>query len=486
MGLFRATALLLSLAALIGGRAQAQPTTDCGDIEGAWNWSTGGVVSFERAPGGPADAAQGGAAWAPQASLPSALSGDWRCDPLSRTIRITWQHGLVDEISVRGDRLEGINQLQTPFSAERVGSDATGAVPPDPAISGPVPPGLVGSWLLEIRLPGPNGPIAVSWTIQPDGRYVIDAGPFSHSGEMTAAQGRWQKTASNPSFIDSGTYSLNNWATLSTVARGGPGRWHRRAPEQVLSMIAPDGQPLPAGLPALSDALWPVVSGWRPDAELVRLAYRRADSNQRHAANQVELSYRSPASGGGLVVRVGEDGTGFFVHDVVHWAGAAIPSGFLDLPAVWAIARQHGIENPLARAELRIHDPANADPILVWTITGARGVHRVINLDAATGVRVDDNLSDYVDAYNAQWQQAVAGLRRLFARPAAQSSSAAGWDSGGSTGSSSGGADSGGDGDAWSDYDTASQNAWSGGDMRAYDRIQSGTATGEDCARYGC
>ena len=41
-------------------------------------------------------------------------------------------------------------------------------------------------------------------------------------------------------------------------------------------------------------------------------------------------------------------------------------------------------------------------------------------------------------------------------------------------------------GSSSSGYDTASQGAWGAGDMQAYDRIQSGTATGDDCYRYGC
>jgi hypothetical protein len=52
--------------------------------------------------------------------------------------------------------------------------------------------------------------------------------------------------------------------------------------------------------------------------------------------------------------------------------------------------------------------------------------------------------------------------------------------------SSSPSSSSGDDGPSGPDYGTASQNSWEANDMEVYDRIQSGTPTGEDCSRYGC
>jgi len=474
--MWRWSSIFLGLAVLLlpctGVRAQG-PSADCGSPIGKWDWPTGGVVTI--VPGGQLS-------WAPVAGGPAVFTATWACDTNDGQIVIAWPQGITDRLRLSGDgeRLDGANDRGVTLAARRW-REVEAVVP-----AGPVPPALVGTWLLEVMLPTAEGPVAVVWTIAADGTYVIDAGPSSHAGTMTAQGGNWEQAATTSDFTDGGTYALPNWARLQTRARSGMGGWNRIQPDLVLPVIEVSGQILPSGLPELASRARMVARTWRPDAELVGIEFEQRDSNQWNAKDEAELRYVSPASGGGLVMTIATDGTWFFAHDVVNWGSGAIPDGFLDLPAVWAIARQHGLVPPLARADLQVWQPGDA-PILAWRLSSDRGEKRGVSLDGVGGTLLEGDLSGYVAAYNAQWQAAAEGLRRLFA-PARQasgwSSGSSGWDSGSSSSSSSSSSDSGSS--SSSGYDTASQNSWGAGDMDAYNRIQSGTPTGDDCYRYGC
>ncbi len=474
--MWRSSSIFLGLAVLLlpwaGVRAQGL-SADCGSPIGKWDWPTGGVVTI--VPGGQL-------AWTPVADGPAVFTATWACDTNDGQIVIAWPQGITDRLRLSGDgeRLDGANDRGVTMTARRW-REAEVVAP-----AGPVPPALVGTWLLEVMLPTPQGPVAVVWTIAADGSYVIDAGPFSHSGTMTAQGGNWEQAATTSNFTDGGTYALPNWARLQTRARSGMGGWNRIRPDLILPVIEVSGQVLPSGLPDLASRARGVAQGWRPDAELVEIEFEQRDNHQWNARDEVQLSYVSPASGGGLVMTIAVDGTRFFAHAVVNWGSGAIPDGFLDLPAVWAIARQHGLMPPLARANLRIWQPGDA-PILAWQVSASRGEKRGVSLDGVGGTLLEGDLSGYIAAYNAQWQAAAEGLRRLFA-PARQVSSSSAdstsWDSGSSSSSSSSSSDSGSS--SSSGYDTASQNSWGAGDMDAYNRIQSGTPTGDDCYRYGC
>ncbi len=443
--------------------------TSCGPVEGDWAWSTGGVVTITW---------DGRALWAPQEGAAPAFEGAWVCDGATQEIQITWPQGVTDSLRLADDQqnLAGRNQLGVAITATRP------QAPEPPKAAGPVPPAWVGTWLLEIWLPTPQGPIPVVWHIRPDGSYDVEAGELSHSGKMTAFDGKWQLEADTSDHKDQGSYQFQNWATLMTQGTLGPGRWHRKAPNLRLEMSAFDEQQLPTGLPALVTQAQAIAAGWRPDAELVSVNYERPDSNNLNAKPELKLRYRSPATGAGLVVSASPEGSGFFVHDVVNWGGEEIPDGFLDLPAVWSIARQHGLLPPLDRAGLRIWRPQQGDPVLAWTLSSARGETRGINLDAADGNKLDGDLSGYIATYNAQWQAAIAGLKRLFQQPR-RSSSYSDFSDWGSSSSSDYGSDD-DSGSSSSSHDGA-QSAWSSGDSAAYDRIMSGTPTWSDCTNHG-
>lgn len=467
------TVFAVVLLAWAGARAEGL-SVDCGSPVGSWDWPTGGVVTIE--PGGQL-------AWAPAKGSAAVLTAAWTCDTKDGQIVITWPQGITDRLRLSGDgeSLDGANDQGVALAARRW-REVEAAAP-----AGPVPPMLVGTWLLEVHLPTPQGPVPVVWTIAADGSYVIDAGPYSHAGTMTAHAGNWEQAATTSGFTDGGTYALPNWARLQTRARSGMGGWNRVLPGLVLPVIEVSGQVLPSGLPELAVRARAVAQGWRPDAVLVGIELEQRDSHQWNGKDEVELRFSSPASGGGLVMTVATDGTRFFAHDVADWGSNGIPDGFLDLPTAWAIARQHRLEPPLARADLRPWQPGDA-PILAWQLSSRRGARQGVSLDGVSGMLLEGDLSGYIAAYNAQWQAASEGLRRLFA-PArsapGSSSSSSDRDSGSSSSSSSSSSDS-GSGSSSSGHDTASQNSWEAGDMPAYERIESGTPTGDDCYRYGC
>ena len=76
--------------------------------------------------------------------------------------------------------------------------------------------------------------------------------------------------------------------------------------------------------------------------------------------------------------------------------------------------------------------------------------------------------------------------RRLLAQPRSSSPSLLGSADDWSSSSSSSSGSSSDDSSSGPDYSTASQNSWEAGYWAPYDRIQSGTPTGDDCYRYGC
>ncbi|MEM7173439.1 MAG: hypothetical protein AAF530_24965, partial [Pseudomonadota bacterium] len=412
----------------------------------------------------------GQAQWAAKESDPPAFEGTWQCDTSTGTVNITWAQGVTDRLALtdNDNRLEGSNQHGVAVHGVRF-VETISTEPP-----GPVPPGLVGTWLLEILLPSPEGPIPVLWEVRFDGSYNIYAGPYSHSGQMEAYANGWSLDSETNDFQDMGSYRLQNWATLVTHGSQGPGRWHRYEPSLTLQTTDISGQLIPSNLPELVTQVQTPIASWRPDARLIAIDYRRPSASQANVKSKIDLSYASPASGAGLMVSLDTTGARFFVHDVVNWGEGEIPNGFLDLPTVWVMAQQHGLLAPLDRAGLKIWYPQDQDPVLAWTISTARGDTRGINLDAAAGIKLDGDLSGYVAAYNAQWQEAIAGLKRLFRQPRRSSSSSFDFSFDSSDDSTSYDSDS---TDSGSDYGVAAQGAWSSGDMGAYDRIMSGTPT---------
>lgn len=464
MHVLRSCVLMFFLLGLIA-RSDATDQSGCGDVTGTWKWALGGTVQFR--PGG-------SAIWHPTSGQGDGVQATWRCDPHDGTFVLDWAHGFTDRLTLSsdGERLAGTNQNGLQIEGYREALTTT------PGASN-VDPELVGDWLLEVQLPSPQGPVEVYWTIEPDGSYAVDAGPFSHAGTLNSAGTSYTLTATTSDYRDEGRYELKGWTSLITHGQHGVGRWNRHDRDLKLRLADTDHQLVPAGIPQITDEARRLARVWRDDALLSAIDYKTSTGLNTQPPS-VRLRFFSPSAGQGMQISVGTNGTGFFATSSSR--ELAIPNGFLDLPEAWMVATQNGVSSPIKRASLRVWQQSGHQPVLAWTINGNASS---VNIDAVNGTRLPGDLSGYVAAYNAQWEAARAGLRRLLARPhsssgARPSTSTDGWSSSSSYDSNDSPSASG------PDYGTASQNSWEAGDMRAYDRIQSGAPTGEDCARYGC
>jgi hypothetical protein len=443
----------------------------CQRVVGDWRWFIGGIAHFS---------ADGKVEWRAAPGSPHALSATWTCQPDTGDFTVTWQQGLVDSLhlSPDGRALSGQNDKGVSVSGERVVPGAA-----KPAAVAAIDPKLVGWWELEVQFMTLQGPVPVLWHIRPDGHYDIDAGSLSHSGTMTGRDGQWTLHATTSSFEDGGTYELADWATLVNHGKAGTGRWHRRDPGLTLRLTQVGADHIPEGVPEVAAAAARDAARWQPDAILQRVEFKPAQMN---LGTRVTLRFGSSGSGNGLSLTVSPQGTSFFVLRGGGGTADAIPQGFLDLPQAWAVARQQGVPPPLGHASLQIWHPGGGEAVLAWSLASAQRNAPSAQIDGATGVVLEGDLSGYVAQYNAQWQQAIAGLRRLFARPASRHGGGGlhyGTGSGYAS-SGSGEAGTGGGTDDWA-RSTAMQNAWEAGDMGAYDRIQNGESTWEDQSNYG-
>ena len=223
---------------------------------------------------------------------------------------------------------------------------------------------------------------------------------------------------------------------------------------------------------------------WREDAIPVSLKFEdRNAPNPKMRGPEVTISFFSPASGNGMLVRVTSDGprTSEF-NQIVNWGRLPLPPVFVDLPAALRIARNNGMKGLADRARLDIWNPSGAPPVLAWMI-GDKTVN------GATGEMIDYDVTGYIARYNAQWQHAAKGLLALMR--AAQG------------GRSSGGSPSiGGDSsyrvqDLKSPMTTAAPRGRNmneelrraeptGAAVQMINRVKNGQCTWSDSSRFGC
>ncbi len=95
--------------------------------------------------------------------------------------------------------------------------------------------------------------------------------------------------------------------------------------------------------------------------------------------------------------------------------------------------------------------------------------------------------ADYITDYNAQWDKAAEGLRRLTTRAPRSSGSGGDWTPG-SYSSSGSGDNSAAEAAARAEYEqrAVESRAYWGGSSEDYSRIQNGECNSSDNSRYGC
>lgn len=352
----------------------------------------------------------------------------------------------------------------------------------------PVEKSMIGTWALQ----WPGQPIY--WKITKKGSYAI-SGPgatVKHEGTIKAAKGEWS-LKSKTWGEDGGTYEFPDSNTMICVGKLGPGTWKRvednirkkSTKSTAILNTNKDGARLIAkDLPELMETITEKARTLKADAIPVKLEYKHL-KHHTYTGPEVKIYYYSPSEGTGVLYTATIQQTSPYVFDrSVNWGENALPPVFVDLPAATRIARKNGLKGPVEKANLRIWNSKEADPILAWMIsTGTHGGGRTIN--AATGDIIDFDVTGYIDSYNAQWAEASKGLKSLLhrSRPRSSGSSSSNWSSSSDSGSSGGYEEF--------DYDAynkkvAEENAYWSGDSQAYDRIKNGNCTSSDSTRFGC
>jgi hypothetical protein len=180
-----------------------------------------------------------------------------------------------------------------------------------------------------------------------------------------------------------------------------------------LSTVTDGAVQLPQELPQLTHAATQRArASWRPDAIPVALAFENSNPvNPRLPRGpEVKIYFLSPSSGTGLLATITAEGMRTFEpRQQVTWGTTSLPPLFVDLPTAVRIAREHGSQREVGRADLRIYNPSGQAPVLAWMVGGK-------TVNGTDGAIIDFDVTGYIERYNAQWEQAAEGLRNLWQR----------------------------------------------------------------------
>jgi hypothetical protein len=177
-----------------------------------------------------------------------------------------------------------------------------------------------------------------------------------------------------------------------------------------LSTVRDGERDLPKDLPKLLHAAAQQARAWSKDAIPVMLEVKNRDGspNPRLRGPEVRISFLSPASGTGLfaVVTAADGLRTSPVNKPLAWPTQSLPPLFLDLPVAVRLARTDG-GNGGNGASLQVWNPSGKAPVVAWMV-GDRTVNGV------TGEIIRFDVTGETEAYNAAWERASEGLRRLF------------------------------------------------------------------------
>jgi hypothetical protein len=178
-----------------------------------------------------------------------------------------------------------------------------------------------------------------------------------------------------------------------------------------LSTVTDGAGQLPQELPRLMHAATQRArASWRPDAIPVALEFENLNPlNPRLPRGpQVKIYLLSPSSGTGLLATITAEGMRTSeTRQQVTWGTVSLPPLFVDLPTAVSVAREHGAQGEVNRANLNVWNPSGAEPVLAWMLGGK-------TVNGTDGAIIDFDVTGYIARYNAQWQQAAEGLRSLW------------------------------------------------------------------------
>lgn len=338
-------------------------------------------------------------------------------------------------------------------------------------------------------------------TFNPDGTMVHEPGNDGTWECTDAARGRITLRWRQGGYVNqvalsadgnglSSTDPSQQFFTAKRIRAGGTAQSGKNpsppvAAKLILTSQADGARQLPKDLPELMHAARQRAQLWREDAIPVSLKFEdRNAPNPKMRGPEVTISFFSPASGNGMLVRVTSDGprTSEF-NQIVNWGRLPLPPVFVDLPAALRIARNNGMKGPADRARLDIWNPSGAPPVLAWMI-GDKTVN------GATGEMIDYDVTGYIARYNAQWQHAAKGLLALMRAAQGGRSSGGSPSIGGDSSYPGSGPDKPYDDGsaARQEYErrAAESRAYWSGSADDYNRVKNGQCTWSDSSRFGC
>ncbi len=198
----------------------------------------------------------------------------------------------------------------------------------------------------------------------------------------------------------------------------------------------------PVDVPALLFGATRRARGWQSDAIPVWLEYQYVDApNPAARGPQLRIGFVSPTTGTGMQLTLREDEERTFeFNQRVSWGTTSLPPLFIDLPTAVRKARENGMQGTLGRARLAVHHPPGAPEILAWMISPSAGEGRTV--EGTSGAIIDFDVTGYIAAYNAQWEEAarrLQGMLRMLAPQGSGSSPVDLWPAASEPGSSGGG-----------------------------------------------
>jgi hypothetical protein len=281
------------------------------------------------------------------------------------------------------------------------------AVAAESSLSGP----LIGVWERTLRNDAGQDPVIVM-ELKTDGTYSVSGVPFVQdqgSFAITPVGALAFTSNVNPNRNRLLAIKMDGENAL-TLYTGVPFPywevWTRKQGGPNFLSVAVGGAEIPEALPLLmASALAAEAQPWREDALPTWIRVERMKSGDY----QVALHFFSPSTNEEMRIVVTEHGASKSVHDGSRTASTPMPPTFLDLPRIVEAAGTQGFTGALKKADLRVYE--GHGPAWMATFEGARAG---ATFSAATGERIEGDVTGYIAQYEADWNHAGEMWRKAL------------------------------------------------------------------------
>lgn len=275
--------------------------------------------------------------------------------------------------------------------------------------------GLTGVWQQTgvIVAPHTSAPI---YEFHKDGTYALDgSGGQSRRGRYKIDGNKLTLTdvlgGSGITYeIDDKSLTLTRQITMPGAPANFPkltdvSHWKRidAAPYLLTERVGNDSVPM--GLDVQLTQELAAARVWQSDAYPVSLEI----SEYGPGFYKVQMSFQSHKSERSLNVVLTPHFSDSRILPITGGGSKAIPANFVDLPQALKRAQDLGFQGPLRDADLRFYPQYGA----VWMILGHRG-GKGVTLAAETGNPITKDVTGTIANYNAQWDKAIAGLKKVI------------------------------------------------------------------------